>query len=102
LSKFKKRINNENDILSKLPKKEKRVIETNSDDVLDFLESKPNSSKEEVEKQREKLDKKVKPILEKAEAQQEMSDYCRNIKKRINDADDLGDRIDKKGKSENK
>jgi len=69
---------------------------------LIFLESKPNSSKEEVEKQREKLDKKVKPILEKAEAQQEMSDYCRNIKKRINDADDLGDRIDKKGKSENK
>jgi len=49
-------------------------------------------------KKEKKLDKKLKPILDKAQAMQELSDYCKTIKKRVNDADDLGDRIDKKEK----
>jgi len=79
---LKKRINNDNDILSKLSKKEKRVIESQADEALDWLEEKPGSTKDEVDKKREKLDKKLKPILDKAQAMQELSDYCRTIKKK--------------------
>jgi len=56
---LKKRINNDNDILSKLSKKEKRVIESQADEALDWLEEKPGSTKDEVDKKREKLDKKT-------------------------------------------
>jgi len=39
-------------------KKKKRVIETQVEDILDWLNEKPNSSKAEVNKKRDDLNKK--------------------------------------------
>jgi len=68
--------------------KEKRIIDDETEKLLEWLADNPNATEEEIEKKRLEIRKKLDPIDNKAKKRKDLSDFSADLKKRINDEED--------------
>jgi len=89
---------NDDDISSKLSDKERKTVEKEVAEVLDFIDKNYNATNEELAKKQEKLTNNVKPVIDRAEALIKLENYANNIMNRVLDSDDLGNQLPEKEK----
>jgi len=70
-----------------LPEDHKKIIEKKIDELLNFIDKNPNATAEEVFKRKEDLRETIEPMLERARAQEKLSDFCDEIQLRMEDND---------------
>ena len=92
-NRLRQRLDEDVDLSSALSDKDRKAIEKEVKDVLDFLAERPNASREEIQKRRKHFDETVVPILEKTEARNKLKNYANDVRGRIYDQDDLGNKL---------
>jgi len=78
--------------------KDKKKIKNEINDTLEWLDDNPKASKKDIKQKLQELEKKVKPYEEKKNARRDVNDFSNGIKRRVNDADDLGNYLTDKEK----
>src|SRR5690606_3968060 len=62
---------------------EKKIINDEAQQVIDWLEKNPKCTESEIQAKKQDLEDKVDPIVKKAEARLDLCNYANNIRKRI-------------------
>ncbi|KAG2381860.1 hypothetical protein C9374_005652 [Naegleria lovaniensis] len=97
-NKLKHRLEDDVDLTSALTDKEKKTLENEVKEVLDFLAKNPNATTEQLMDRRKKFDENVLPILEKTEARNKLKNYANELRTRLYDEDDLGGKLSEQDK----
>jgi hypothetical protein len=82
-NKIKKRIDDPNDLEKKLDRNEKKMVEKETNNLLDWLDSNPNASKQKIDKKSEQFDEKVYPIIDKAEEKAELQEMLNDTSNKL-------------------
>src|SRR5690606_19540696 len=77
---IKTRLEDDKDLVNALSDDEKRLIDKETNEALNFLNDNPNASKAQVEKKKKQMEKKILPIIERAEKKVDLMNYVSNIR----------------------
>ncbi|KAF0976163.1 hypothetical protein FDP41_004838 [Naegleria fowleri] len=97
-NKLKRRLEDDVDLTSALSDKEKKTLENEVKEALDFLAKNPNATAEQLLDRRKKFDETVLPILEKTEARNKLKNYTNELRTQLYDEDDLGGKLSEQDK----
>jgi len=88
LKNIKNRMENDDKLLSKLSKGEKKSINEDTASALDWLKENPSATQKEVEKKQAKFDEKITPLFDRIDSLNEAEEIANKIKKRLQEPDD--------------
>jgi len=64
-------------------RKRKKILD-NCKELADYIEKNPNATKDDIKKKLNQAQDIIDPLIEKAESQANLSEYCQNLKKKKN------------------
>jgi len=84
-------------IVSRIKKDDIKLIEKEVKEAIDWKNKEGSlAPSNDINKKRLELEKKVNPIIEKAEAQDILETYARDLRRRLNDENDIGGGVSEK------
>jgi len=90
------RLDLDDNLVDKLSKEEKRVLDESSKDILNWLDKNKDASEKDLVKKNKEFKDKVNPIINRADALNELEKYTNDLKKRLQDDDDDINKLSKK------
>jgi len=100
VSQMRNKMENDEKMLSKLNDKEKKKILDALTDLEKFLQNK-EATKDQIKNKLKQTQDIVDPLVDKAEAQANLLEYVSNLKKRVNNENDVLSKLPKKEKKSN-
>lgn len=88
------KLNSNDPIMNLLSSTDKKQINDNAQAALDWLESNPKATKQQVDEYLEQLKNKIKPVLERAEKRAALSDYAGDLRGKLGGALGAGNDVD--------
>jgi len=79
---YRDRLNDENDCLSGLNNKEKKIILDATKEMLDWLKNNPNATEDEINEKIRELQNKTRPIIDRAEGRKQLEVLINNLRER--------------------
>ncbi|KAL9651896.1 hypothetical protein ABK040_000242 [Willaertia magna] len=95
---LRQRMEEDVELTSLLNDNERKLIDSEIQEVIDWLDNNPNATLEEITKKKKQFQDKVEPIIEKAESRNKLKNFANELRGRINDNDDLGGKLNDKEK----
>jgi len=73
----------------------KKMIEKETNAILDWLGENPNASKQKIDQKREQYEEKVNPVIQKVEAKSSVQDLIKEYEDKLKNDKPLKDCINK-------
>jgi hypothetical protein len=93
---LRQRLELDQDLVDKLTKEEKRILDDASKDTLNWLEKNKNANINDLMKKKKEMDELTKPIISRVEALNDLEKFKNDIRKRMQDDDDDINKLSKK------